>query len=131
MGENEICDWRKSTGCAILFHESCESTLDFLELHEPLVFLHLFESGEALPRSRKVLLLAEDSALEVLLAQVEPAEVELALDKVADLGVARINLDGKEYVTDTSSFMSSLLLSLDHESLIQEWVPAADTNFQI
>ena len=110
---------------------SCESTLDFLELHEPLVFLHFFESGEALPRSRKVLLLAEDSALEVLLAQVEPAEVELALDKVADLGVARINLDGKEYVTDTSSFMSSLLLSLDHESLIQEWVPAADTNFQI
>ena len=67
------------------------------------------------------------------MAQVQPAEVELALDKVADLGVARINLDGKEYVyvTDTSSFMSSLLLSLDHESLIQEWVPAADTNFQI
>ena len=62
------------------------------------------------------------------MAQVEPAEVELALDKVADLGVARINLDGKEYVTDTSSFMSSFLLSLDHESLIQGKYKFSDMN---
>ena len=78
-----------------LFSElsKCErATLNFLELHEPLVLLDLFEGGEALPGARQVLLLGQDAALEVLLAQVEPAEVELALHKVADLRVPRVDL---------------------------------------
>ena len=81
----------------LLYFPSCrnasEQLLNFFKLHEPLVLLDLFEGGEALPGARQVLLLGQDAALEVLLAQVEPAEVELALHKVADFGVPWIDLD--------------------------------------